>query len=82
MEPYKNKGNVRTFSKNVNKLELVWHQDKEDRNIEILEGEGWSFQRDNELPVSLKEGDRIFITANQIHRIIKGNTDLKIKING
>jgi quercetin dioxygenase-like cupin family protein len=81
-KPYINDANVRTFSKNVNKLELVWHQDKEDRNIEILEGEGWSFQRDNELPVSLKEGDRIFITANQIHRIIKGNTDLKIKING
>ena len=82
MEPYKNKGNVRTFSKNVNKLELVWHQDKEDRNIEILEGEGWSFQRDNELPITLKKGDRIFITANQIHRILKGDTDLKIKING
>ena len=82
MQPYINKGNIRTFSKKVNSMELVWHQDKEDRNIEVLEGEGWSFQRDNELPVPLKEGDRIFITANQIHRIIKGNTDLKIKING
>ena len=82
MEPYENKGNIRTFSKKVNSMELVWHQDKEDRNIEVLEGEGWSFQRDNELPMSLKEGDRIFINANQIHRIIKGNTDLKIKING
>jgi quercetin dioxygenase-like cupin family protein len=82
IKPYINDANVRTFSKKVNSMELVWHQDKEDRNIEILEGEGWSFQRDNELPVLLKEGDRIFITANQIHRILKGNTDLKIKING
>ena len=82
IKPYINDANIRTFSKKVNSMELVWHQDKEDRNIEILEGEGWSFQRDNELPVLLKEGDRIFITAKQIHRIIKGNTDLKIKING
>ena len=82
IKPYINDANVRTFSKKVNSMELVWHQDKEDRNIEILEGEGWLFQRDNELPLLLKEGDHIFITANQIHRIIKGNTDLKIKING
>ena len=73
---------IREFSSEVDPMELIWHQDKEDRNVEILEGEGWSFQRDNELPLLLKEGDHIFITANQIHRIIKGNTDLKIKING
>lgn len=81
MVPYSNKGNIRTFSKDVNKLELVWHQDAEDRDIEILEGEGWLFQRDNELPFELVKGDRIFITEGQVHRIIKGTTDLKIKIN-
>jgi hypothetical protein len=32
MNPYENKGNIRTFSKDVNKLELVWHQDAEDRD--------------------------------------------------
>jgi len=80
MVPYSNKGNIRTFSKDVNKLELVWHQDAEDRDIEILEGEGWLFQRDNELPFELVKGDRIFITEGQVHRIIKGTTDLKIKI--
>ena len=31
MQPYINKGNIRTFSKNVDPMELVWHQDKEDR---------------------------------------------------
>ena len=41
MNPYSNKGNIRTFSKDVDKLELIWHQDKEDRNVEILEGKGW-----------------------------------------
>jgi hypothetical protein len=77
MKPYKNKGNTRTFSKNTNKLELVWHKDKEDRNIEILEGKDWKMQFDNELPFELTEGDRIFITKHRIHRIHKGTTDLK-----
>ena len=63
-------------------MELVWHQDKEDREIEVLEGEGWMFQRDNELPLELKKGDRIFIKELEIHRVLKGTTDLKIKING
>ena len=62
MNPYSNKGNIRTFSKDVDKLELVWHQDAEDRDIEILEGEGWQMQFDNELPFDIGKGDRIFIT--------------------
>ena len=82
MNPYTNKGNIRTFSKDVDPMELVWHQDKEDRDIEVLEGEGWQIQFDNELPFGIKKGDRIFITEGQIHRTIKGTTDLKIKING
>jgi quercetin dioxygenase-like cupin family protein len=61
-------------------MELVWHQDEEDRTIEILEGEGWQLQRDNELPLALQEGDSIFIPMGQIHRVIKGNTNLKIQI--
>ena len=67
MNPYKNKGNIRTFSKDVNKLELVWHQDAEDRDIEVLEGEGWQMQFDNELPFDIGKGDRIFITEQRIH---------------
>jgi len=82
IKPYRNKGNVRTFSKDINKLELVWHQDAEDRNIEILEGEGWQVQFDNELPFEVKKGDHIFIAEGRIHRILKGTTNLKIKING
>ena len=82
MNPYVNKDNIRTFSKNVDPMELVWHQDKEDREIEVLEGKGWKLQMDNELPFELVRGDHIFIRENQIHRVLKGKTDLKIKING
>ena len=80
--PYIDQDNIRTFSKDVDEMDLIWHRDDEDRNIEVLEGKGWFFQRDNELPLELKEGDRIFIPRHQVHRVIKGETDLKIKING
>lgn len=82
MNPYQDSSNIRMFSKDVDPMELVWHQDNEDRNIEVLEGEGWQFQRDNELPLELSKGDHIFIATNQTHRILKGTTDLKIRING
>jgi quercetin dioxygenase-like cupin family protein len=81
MNPYTHKDNIRMFSKDVDPMELVWHQDKEDRHIEVLDGEGWSMQMDDQLPLVINKGDRIFITEGQIHRILKGTTDLKIKIN-
>jgi len=71
---------IREFSFEVDPMELVWHQDEEDRTIEILEGNGWQLQRDNELPLALQEGDSIFIPMGQIHRVIKGNNNLKIQI--
>ena len=79
--PYTDNSNIRTFSKDVNAMDLIWHMDDEDRNIEILEGKGWKFQRDDELPLELTEGIRIFIPRHQVHRVIKGETDLKIQIN-
>ena len=82
MHPYKDSSNIRSFSKNVKKLELVWHKDDEDRNIEILEGKGWQMQFDDELPFELVKRDHIFIKRHRIHRIHKGTTDLKIRING
>jgi len=79
--PYTDNSNIRTFSKDVNTMDLIWHMDDEDRNIEVLEGKGWKFQRDDELPLELTEGIRIFIPRHQVHRVIKGETDLKISIN-
>ena len=40
---------IRTFNENVNEDELVWHRDKEDRTIHVLEGLNWMLQMDNEL---------------------------------
>ena len=80
MDPYSDKENIRTFSKDVDPEELIRHSDRENRHITILEGEGWKFQRDNELPMELSKGDKLFIPEGQIHRILKGTTDLVIKI--
>jgi hypothetical protein len=80
VNPYKDINNTRTFSKDVLTEELVWHRDKEDRTVTILEGVGWKFQKDNELPIHLNVGDEVAIKAFEYHRIIKGKTDLKIEI--
>jgi hypothetical protein len=69
---------IRTFSSDVDETELVWHRDKEDRIVEVVENNGWMFQYDNEIPKTLKEN--IFIPKNTYHRIIKGNGDLVLKI--
>jgi quercetin dioxygenase-like cupin family protein len=71
---------IREFSQNIDPIELMWHRDLKDRKVTVLEGKDWYFQKDNELPLELKEGVHIFIPAKQWHRVIKGNTTLKIKI--
>lgn len=70
----------RVFDKNTDSDELVWHKDKKDREVKVLQSNGWLFQMDNEIPKELKEGDTIFIPKEIFHRVIKGNGDLKIQI--
>lgn len=69
---------IREFDNNVDSKELVWHRDKEDRIVEVLNNQDWFFQLDNELPKKL-EG-RIFIPKETFHRVIKGSGNLKIKV--
>ena len=70
----------RTFNSNIESDELKWHFDEQDRKVTVIESDGWIFQMDNELPITLKEGDELFIPKGVYHRVIKGNGDLKIKI--
>jgi hypothetical protein len=69
---------IREFSSNVDSSELIWHKDKEDRIVEVLQNSNWMFQMDNELPKLLK--DKLFIPKETYHRVIKGNGDLVVKI--
>lgn len=70
----------RVFNKNSSAEDLIWHRDKEDREILVLESKNWLFQMDNQLPVELKPGDKLSIPKNTYHRIIKGDSDLVVRI--
>ena len=69
---------VRTFSQDIDEDELVWHRDREDREVTVLEKTDWQFQFDNEIPQVLK--DVIFIPKNTYHRLIKGTGELNVHI--
>lgn len=84
MKPYTDiiidDGKIRTFDTNCSDGEYEWHRDHNNREIEILEGNGWLLQFDNELPKHINIGDKIYIPMGVFHRVFKGNTNLKIKI--
>ena len=69
---------IRTFNADLEKTELKWHWDEEDRIIEAMEKTDWKFQFDNQLPIKI-EG-KIEIKKGVWHRLIKGNKDVRIKI--
>ena len=71
---------IRTFSKDVDEMDLIWHADKENRIITVLEGNGWKFQFDEELPIKMTKDKSISIIKGRIHRVIKGDGPLKIKL--
>jgi hypothetical protein len=71
---------LRTFSKDVLAEELVWHRDRENRIIEVVEGEGWEIQFDDKLPEPLVKGKEYVIPAYTFHRIKRGTTDLVVTI--
>tara|TARA_B100001758_G_C18112572_1_gene454410 strand:+ start:77 stop:343 length:267 start_codon:yes stop_codon:yes gene_type:complete len=79
-KPYKDIGIIRLFSSKVDSEELVWHRDKENRKVTVVEGEGWQFQFNGSLPFELKEGQIFDIPEGMYHRVIKGKTDLVLKI--
>lgn len=67
----------RTFSEDTSEEEFVWHRDREDRLVEVLEQTDWKIQMENELPMTLS---KVFIPKGSYHRVIKGTGSLKIKI--
>ena len=79
-KPYKDVGVIRIFTSDVDGEELVWHRDREDRKITVLEGEGWQFQFNGSLPFELTEGRKFNIPEGMYHRVIKGKTDLVLKV--
>ena len=80
VKPYIDCEDNRTFPIDVLEEDLVWHRDKEDRTIKVLEGSGWKFQYDNGLPFELKLEDEVTIQKMVYHRLIRGISPLKIKV--
>jgi hypothetical protein len=70
---------IREFSDKTDIIDFMWHRDNGDRLVEALHDTDWQVQLDNELPTSLDKP--IFIPRHQYHRIIKGNGNLRVKIN-
>lgn len=68
----------RKFTQEIDEQELVWHRDRKDREVTVLNETDWQFQFDNEIPQILK--DVIFIPKNSYHRVIKGTGELNIQI--
>ena len=71
---------LRTFSSEVNEDELKWHYDLKDRKIQIIKGDNWELQMDNELPKKLTPLKEYFIPKGVYHRVIKGQGDLVVLI--
>ena len=71
---------LREFKEGVNSSELVWHQDRENRCVEVVSGNDWYLQLDNELPILLEVGKSYKIPKMMYHRLIKGSGDLLIKL--
>ena len=68
----------RKFTQDVEEEELVWHRDREDREVTVLEPTDWQLQFEDSLPQQLQ--DTIFIPKNTYHRLIKGTGALGVRI--
>lgn len=71
---------LREFAADIDKRDLVWHRDREDRYITVLEGRDWRLQLDNRLPQRLREGHTYYVPRGMWHRVIKGRGELVVEI--
>lgn len=80
MKPYVDIDNLRIINHTTPQSELVWHRDREDRSVTIVEGNDWLLQMEDELPIRLNISQTYFIPKMTYHRVIRGTSTLKIEI--
>ena len=68
----------RKFTQDIDEEELVWHRDRNDREVQVVGQTDWMFQLEDEIPQVLK--DVIFIPKDTYHRLIKGTGELNVHI--
>ena len=71
---------IREFSADIDPMELIWHEDQEDRIIEVLEGNEWKFQFDEDIPFEMTNGNKFEVPKGFLHRVIKGKGNLRVRI--
>ena len=71
---------TREFSSAVESDDLEWHQDERDRQVRVLEGNGWLLQFDAALPSELVDGRTYYVPAKTWHRVIRGGGRLVVEI--
>ena len=72
---------IRIFdAENTSHSELIWHKDREDRQITVEKSKDWHLQLENEVPVRLEKGQTYFIPAFTWHRLIMGKKKLVVEI--
>ena len=72
---------VRVFdSEDTHQSELVWHKDREDREIKLEKSKHCHLQVENEVPVRLEKGQTYFIPAYSWHRLLMGKGKLIVEI--
>ena len=69
---------IREFKQDTDSGDYLWHRDREDRIIESIGETDWKIQLDDELPKPIQ--GEVFIPMGVYHRVIKGNGDLKIRL--
>ena len=71
----------RDFMSTLIEEELNWHMDEEDREVFVVEGDGWYLQIENELPQLMQKESIFKIPKETWHRIInKNGTKLIINV--
>jgi len=71
----------RSFMSSLIEEELNWHMDEEDREVFVVEGDGWYLQIENELPQMMQKESLFKIPKEIWHRIInKNGTNLIINV--
>jgi hypothetical protein len=82
MRPYKELQTqqclYRKFTQDISEDELVWHRDRNDREVTVMDSTDWMFQFEDQLPFTLK--DTLFIPKDTYHRLIKGTGTLNVQI--
>ena len=69
---------IRKFSAELDRTELTWHRDDEDRTVEPVGQTDWLIQFENRIPRIITQP--VFIPKGEWHRLLQGTGELTVQI--